>query len=70
MALRPDSPAIDAGNPGGCTDHNNQSITTDQLGTLRPLDGNNNDLMICDIGAFEFDPSHPIRLINLPMIMN
>jgi hypothetical protein len=36
MALLPDSPAIDAGNPNGCTDAQGNPLTTDQRGYPRP----------------------------------
>jgi hypothetical protein len=43
------SPAIDAGNPAGCTDQNNNLLTTDQRGVSRPQG------VACDIGAFELE---------------
>jgi hypothetical protein len=46
--LLPDSPAIDRGNPAGCTDHEGAAILTDQRGRSRPWGER------CDIGAFEF----------------
>lgn len=49
MALRSDSPAIDAGNPRGCTD-DQRLLTTDQRGLRRP---DREDSGGCDIGAFE-----------------
>ncbi len=48
--LRNGSPAIDAGNPNGCTDGNGVLLTTDQRGAPRPDPG---DTGGCDIGAFE-----------------
>jgi hypothetical protein len=48
-ALLSFSPAIDAGNPAGCTDQNGNLLTTDQRGITRPQG------VRCDIGAFEFD---------------
>lgn len=45
-ALGTGSPAIDAGNPAGCLDQDDQSLTADQRGNLR--------YGPCDIGAFEF----------------
>ncbi|MCB9134945.1 MAG: CSLREA domain-containing protein [Anaerolineales bacterium] len=41
------SPAIDAGNPSGCTDENNEALLTDQRGYVR--NG------VCDMGAYEYD---------------
>lgn len=52
-ALQPGSPAIDAGDPVGCLDHNNALLTTDQRGYARPIDGDGNGSMRCDMGAFE-----------------
>ncbi|HEY6325216.1 MAG TPA: choice-of-anchor Q domain-containing protein [Candidatus Cybelea sp.] len=49
MALRAGSPAIDAGNPNGCTD-GRRVLTTDQRGRPRP---DPEDSSGCDIGAFE-----------------
>ncbi len=46
-ALRTDSPAIDAGNPTGCTDNLGAILTSDQRGWRRPLSPP------CDIGAYE-----------------
>ena len=46
-ALNPGSPAIDAGNPTGCKDQNNNNLTTDQRGDTRPAG------VACDTGAFE-----------------
>jgi hypothetical protein len=47
-ALKPGSPAIDAGG-GGCS-------TVDQRGVIRPIDGNGDGEAWCDIGAFEYKP--------------
>lgn len=49
-ALLPDSPAIDAGNPGTCP-------PADQRGVARPQDGNGDGVAVCDIGAFEVVPA-------------
>ena len=50
IPLREGSPAIDAGNPNGCTDGNGQLLKTDQRGYPRP---DKEDSSGCDIGAFE-----------------
>ena len=41
------SPAIDAGNPNGCKDHNGKPLDNDQRGV--PRKGR------CDIGSYEYD---------------
>jgi hypothetical protein len=50
MALLPGSPAIDTGNPGGCTDGLGQLLKTDQRGQPRP---DKEDSGGCDRGAYE-----------------
>ena len=50
MALLRGSPAIDAGNPGGCTDSHGHLLKTDQRGMPRP---DKEDSGGCDIGAYE-----------------
>ena len=47
IPLLPNSQAIDAGNNEDCPE-------TDQLGNLRPVDGNGDGIAGCDIGAVEF----------------
>lgn len=55
-ALLENSPAIDAGNPGGCRDQDGNLLTTDQRGSARPAGGSS----LCDIGAYEAgDPGPP-----------
>jgi hypothetical protein len=49
-ALRPGSPAIDAGNPAGCTDGQGNLLKTDQRGMPRP---DHEDTGGCDMGAYE-----------------
>jgi hypothetical protein len=44
------SPAIDAGNPNGCTDSNGHLLMTDQRGFPRP---DKEDSGGCDMGAYE-----------------
>ena len=50
QALLPGSPAIDAGNPSGCTDGLGHLLKTDQRGLPRP---NTEDKSGCDMGAYE-----------------
>jgi len=50
MRLRVGSPAVDAGNPNGCTDSHGNLLKTDQRGKPRPDPG---DPSGCDIGAYE-----------------
>src|SRR4029077_1122242 len=38
VGLLPGSPAIDAGDPAGCTDFASMPLTTDQRGSARPID--------------------------------
>jgi hypothetical protein len=49
-ALLDESPAIDAGNPAGCTDGQGHLLKTDQRGRPRP---DHEDTGGCDMGAFE-----------------
>jgi hypothetical protein len=51
MALLPGSPAIDAGNPTGCTDGHGHLLKTDQRGQPRPAKEDTTGG--CDIGAYE-----------------
>jgi hypothetical protein len=50
MALLTGSPAIDAGNPAGCTDSQGHLLKTDQRGKPRP---DTEDTGGCDMGAYE-----------------
>jgi hypothetical protein len=50
------SPAIDAGNPSGCTDGQGRLLTTDQRGMPRP---DREDSVGCDIGAYESQSDQP-----------
>ncbi len=53
MGLLIKSPAVDAGNPGGCKSGSGQSLTADQRGDPRPTDGDADGTAVCDIGAYE-----------------
>ncbi|MGA2470614.1 MAG: choice-of-anchor Q domain-containing protein [Solirubrobacteraceae bacterium] len=50
VALLAGSPAIDAGDPAGCTDPLGNVLTSDQRGVARPQEAR------CDIGAYEYVP--------------
>lgn len=50
MALLPGSPAIDTGNPSGCTDGGGHLLKADQRGQPRP---DKDETTGCDMGAFE-----------------
>lgn len=58
-ALLAGSPAIDAGNPGGCLDENAALLTTDQRAFLR--NG------VCDIGAYEANSPGQATPTNTPI---
>jgi hypothetical protein len=65
-ALFVGSPAIDGGNPNGCTDVDGVTgLTTDQRGFIRPVDGNRDSIPICDIGAYEYVPTKAMPWIPL-----
>jgi hypothetical protein len=49
------SPAIDAGNPNGCTDGYGHLLKTDQRGMPRP---DRQDKIGCDMGAYELQETH------------
>jgi hypothetical protein len=54
LNLKPGSPAINGGNPAGCTDEAGNLITTDQRGFRRPESHSGR----CDIGAVEVQRHH------------
>jgi hypothetical protein len=69
-ALLPASPAIDAANPGGCLDDQDQPLLVDQRGSLRPVDGDGDNTAVCDIGSYEYNPASPHRMSFLPLTAN
>jgi hypothetical protein len=52
-ALLAGSPAIDAGDPAGCTDHTGTLLLEDQTGEPRTADGDGDGNARCDMGSFE-----------------
>lgn len=67
----PDSPALDAGNPDGCTNQDGEPFERDQRGQLRVVDGNQDGEARCDIGAVERNEQDPeISFVYLPVIQN
>ena len=56
------SPAIDAGDPSGCTDHLDNPLTADQRGYPR--------LDRCDIGAYERQPGSGPAQVFLPCLLD
>lgn len=51
------SPAVDAGAPGGCPSLAGAPLAVDQRGAARPVDGNRDGVVRCDLGAFERAPA-------------
>jgi hypothetical protein len=66
-ALLAGSPAIDAGdnNPGGCKDKLGATLTTDQRGATRPVNGGSE--LRCDIGAYEYLAKIPQAIAFSPL---
>jgi hypothetical protein len=55
---------IDAGGlPAACIDNNSIPLAVDQRGAARSVDGDQDGVARCDIGAFEYQPP-----LNLPLI--
>jgi predicted outer membrane repeat protein len=52
------SPAINGGNPAGCTDHEGSPLDMDQRGVAR--------IGRCDIGSYEYDG--PVNYIFMPLV--
>jgi hypothetical protein len=63
-ALLPGSPAIDTGNPAGCTDLGAAVLPEDQRWWARHIDGDLDGTATCDIGAYEMTID-----LFLPLIM-
>jgi len=59
-ALLSGSPAIDSGSPDVCPQHDQRFFT-------RPVDGDNNGSMICDMGAYEYNATPITYAINITL---
>lgn len=61
VGLYSTSPALDKGNSttDGCTDGSG-TLTKDQRDLTRPVDGNSDGQVVCDIGAYEYDPNSAV----------
>lgn len=55
-ALGAGSPAIDAVPAEQCNDLNGNSVDIDQRSFPRPMDGNGDGVLLCDMGAYELAP--------------
>ncbi|MEA5079899.1 MAG: M4 family metallopeptidase [Anaerolineaceae bacterium] len=53
LFIPPDSPIVDAGNPLDPGTDGKACLATDQSGSIRPEDGNNDQTSRCDVGASE-----------------
>ncbi len=65
QALSANSVAVDAGDPSGCSGYNGMTLPSDQRGSMRPADGNNDGSAICDLGAFELASQISFLLMDL-----
>lgn len=61
-ALLEGSPAIDTG-AENCTDAEGNELRIDQRGKSRPVDGNDDGIVACDMGAYEVQP--PVIYIDV-----
>ena len=61
MALDPNSPAIDKGDPATCAAAPVSNL--DQRGFVRPVDGDAIPGAVCDIGAFEFGATGEVPIL-------
>jgi hypothetical protein len=67
-ALLENSPAIDAGNPLGCTYYDGNILGFDQRGFFRTKDGDGDTVPNCDMGSYEYGSAAPSNFVYLPFI--
>lgn len=67
IALYEGSPALESGDPAGCTDADGNLLTVDQRGQTRPDDYDGDGVARCDIGAFEGAVAPPAIAIEVPV---
>lgn len=67
-ALLTGSPAIDAVPVADCTDDLGNPLIIDQRGFTRPVDGDGDTVVACDIGAFEFGATGMVTKLEKEII--
>ena len=68
IALYEGSPALESGDPAGCTDADGNQLVMDQRGETRPDDYDGDGVARCDIGAFEGAIASPAIAIDEPVV--
>ena len=68
VPLLQNSPAIDAGNPAVPGSGGYACEEIDQFGTSRPIDGNQDALSVCDMGAYETTPPIVSVVTNISVV--
>jgi CSLREA domain-containing protein len=66
-ALLLGSAALDAGDAAGCTDAWGAPLKRDQRGLPRTQDGLDDGTAVCDVGAYERQPTEAVRMLVLAL---